>query len=146
MSRAWGSSSLYNTVARSCFRVTNPLFRIQCLVRNEMPFYIFTGVVKCQVNKHLTFSREDSCPVNSKWNLIRYRNLLLYSRDSGNNFVHFSVPFLEGRISDICAACNYPTRNAIFKSRISDIRLKSVSFLVFHFLCRSYSYNTTRSN
>ena len=26
---------------------------------------------------------------------------------SGNDFVRFSVPFLENRISDICAACNY---------------------------------------
>ena len=41
------------------------------------------------------------------------------------------------RISDIRAACNYATRNANFKSRISDIRLKLVSFLVSHFLCRS---------
>ena len=61
----------------------------------------------------------------------------LYGRDSGNDFVHFSVPFLEGRILDIRAACNYPTRNANFKNRISDFRLKLVSFLVSHFLCHS---------
>ena len=53
-------------------------------------------------------------------------------RDSGNDFVCFSVPFLEGRISDIRAARNYPTRNANFKSLISDIQLKSVLFLVSH--------------
>ena len=47
--------------------------------------------------------------------------LHLHGRDSGNNFGRFSVPFLEGRVSDIRAACIYPTRNANFKSRISDI-------------------------
>ena len=52
----------------------------------------------------------------------------LSCRDSGNDFVRFSVPFLEGRISNIRAACNYPTRNTNLKSRISDIRLKSIGF------------------
>ena len=58
-------------------------------------------------------------------------------RVSGNDFGRYLVPFLEGRISDIRAAYNYPTRNANFKSRISDIRLKSVSFLVSYFSCHS---------
>ena len=57
-------------------------------------------------------------------------------RDSGNDFGRFSVSFFEGRISYIRAACNYPTRNANFKSRISDIRLQSISFLVSQILCR----------
>ena len=48
----------------------------------------------------------------------------------------FSVLFLVGRFSDICAGCNYPTRNANFKRRILDIQLKLV-FLVTHFLCHS---------
>ena len=84
--------------------------------------------------------------------LVEYLCFIFYSmqhifalpghRDSGYDFVHFQVPFLEGRISDICAACDYPTRNANFKSRISDIPLKSVSFLVSQFLCRSQSYFT----
>ena len=43
---------------------------------------------------------------------------------------------LVGSISDIHAACIYPTRNANFKSWISDIRLKSDSFLVSHFFIR----------
>ena len=43
------------------------------------------------------------------------------ARDSGNDFGRFSVSFFEGRISYIRAACNYPTRNANFKSRISDM-------------------------
>ena len=30
-------------------------------------------------------------------------------RDSGNDFGRFSVPFFEGRISDICGACVYVT-------------------------------------
>ena len=38
--------------------------------------------------------------------------------------------FFEGWISHILAACNYPTRNANFKSRFSDNWLKLVSFLV----------------
>ena len=42
----------------------------------------------------------------------------------------FSFSFFEGRISYIRASCNYPTRNAHSKTRISDIRLQSVSFLV----------------
>ena len=50
------------------------------------------------------------------------------SRDSGNDFGRFSVSFIEGRILNIWAACNYPTRNANFKSWISDIRLKWKSF------------------
>ena len=41
------------------------------------------------------------------------------ARDSGNDFGRFSVSF-----SYIQVACNYPTRNANFKSRISDIWLK----------------------
>ena len=41
-------------------------------------------------------------------------------RDSGNDFRLFSVSFFEGRISYIRAVCNYPTRNAIFKSWITD--------------------------
>ena len=57
---------------------------------------------------------------------------LIGSRDSGNDFGRFLVPFPEGRISDIRVACNYPTRNANFKSQISDIRLKSVLFLTFY--------------
>ena len=59
------------------------------------------------------------------------------SRDIGNNFGPFSVPFPEDRISYIRAACNYSTRNANFKRRFSDIRLKSVSFLVSQFVCLS---------
>ena len=51
------------------------------------------------------------------------------NRDSGNDFGRYSVPFLDCRISDIRAACNYPTRYANFKSWISDIPLKSVSFI-----------------
>ena len=35
--------------------------------------------------------------------------ILSRCKDSGNDFVRFSVPFLEGRISDIHAACNYMT-------------------------------------
>ena len=61
----------------------------------------------------------------------------LAGRDSGNNFGRFSVPFLEGWISYIRAAYNYPTRYINFQSRFLDIRLKSVSFLVSQFLCRS---------
>ena len=59
------------------------------------------------------------------------------ARDSGNDFGRFSVSFFEGRISYIRAACNYPTRNANLKSRISDIWLQSVLFLVSQILCRS---------
>ena len=55
-------------------------------------------------------------------------------RDSGNDFGHFSVPFFSGRISDIRAACNYPTRNANFKSWFLYIRIKSVLFLGSHYL------------
>ena len=58
------------------------------------------------------------------------------TRDSGNDFVRFSVPFLEGRISNIRTGCNYPTRNANFKSWISDFWFKSVLFLVSHYKCR----------
>ena len=37
-----------------------------------------------------------------------YSNFVLpWSRDSGNDFGRFSVPFPEGRISDIRVACNY---------------------------------------
>ena len=67
-------------------------------------------------------------------------------RESGKDFVRFSVPFLEGRISDVRAAFNYPTRNTNFKSWIQDIRLKSVSFFISHFLFHSQSYNTPRSD
>ena len=56
------------------------------------------------------------------------------TRDSGNDFDWFSFPFLESWILDTWAACNYPTRNANFKSRFSDIRLKMVSFLVSHYI------------
>ena len=66
-----------------------------------------------------------------------FKNFPLLGRDSGNDFGRFSVLFLEGRILDIHAACNYPTRNTNFKSRISDILLKSIWFLVSHFFCRS---------
>ena len=58
----------------------------------------------------------------------------LVGRDSGNDFGRFSVPFLEGRISDICAACNFPTRYANLKSQILDIRLKFIH-LAFYILC-----------
>ena len=47
------------------------------------------------------------------------------SRGSGNDFGRFSISFFEGRISYIRAACNYPIRNANFKSWISDIQLLS---------------------
>ena len=40
--------------------------------------------------------------------------LHLHGRDSGNDFDCFLVPLLEGRISNIRAACIYPTRNANF--------------------------------
>ena len=56
------------------------------------------------------------------------------SRDSENDFDHFSFPFLEGRISVILALCNYPTKNANFKICFSDIGLKLVLFLVSHFI------------
>ena len=49
----------------------------------------------------------------------------------------------EGRISYIRAACNYHTRNANFKSRISDIQLQSVSFLVSQILCHILKYTAT---
>ena len=39
------------------------------------------------------------------------------ARDSGNDFVRFSVPFLEGLISDISAACNYPTRGQYYETK-----------------------------
>ena len=74
------------------------------------------------------------CPLNFAVQL-NYWCDLSRGRDSGNDFGHFSVSFFEGRISYIRAACNYPTRNANFKSWISDIRLQSVSFLVFQILC-----------
>ena len=41
---------------------------------------------------------------------------------------------LEGWISVIRASCNYPTRNANFKICFSDIQLKSVLFLISHYL------------
>ena len=56
-------------------------------------------------------------------------------RDSGNDFDRFSVPFLEGRISDIQVACKYPIRNANFKSCFSDIQQKFVLFLSYLYLC-----------
>ena len=37
-------------------------------------------------------------------------------RDSWNYFGRLWVPYLEGWILDIQAACNYPTKNANFKS------------------------------
>ena len=55
---------------------------------------------------------------------------LVTGRDSGNDFGHLSVPFLEDWI---CAACNYPTRNTNFKKQILDNRLKLVLLLVIHF-------------
>ena len=58
-------------------------------------------------------------------------------RDSVNDFDGFLFPSREGRISDIRAACNYPIRNANFKSCFLDKRPKSGSFLDYHFLCHS---------
>ena len=61
----------------------------------------------------------------------------LHSRDSVTTLFFAWLHFL--RVLDICAACNYPTRNPNFKSQISDSRLKSVSFhfifFFFFFTC-----------
>ena len=53
--------------------------------------------------------------------------------------------FFEGRISYIRGACNYPTINANFESQFSDIRLKSVSFLVYIYPKRNDGGDTTKN-
>ena len=70
------------------------------------------------------------------------------SRGSGNDFGRFSVSFFEGRISYIRAACNYPIRNANFKSWISDIQLlsKIVEYLPENIRQRRYEKNIYKNN
>ena len=47
-----------------------------------------------------------------------------FGRDSGNNFGRFSVPFLEGRISDICAAFKFT--DDMQSSRIMMIEIQTI--------------------
>ena len=73
---------------------------------------------------------------------LRMAIQLLPTRENGNDIGCFSVSFLEGRISNIHAACNYPTRNANLKvgSRTSDWSRFRFSFLTFYVAPRYIGY------
>ena len=97
----------------------------------------FTKLIYCRFF-HGNFDRnirKTRSVLNRIFKIESFERLMISQliRVSGNNFDCFSFLFLEGWISVIQVSCNYPNRNANFKSRFSDIWLKSVLFLISHF-------------